>query len=158
MIIPGGENNPFLFKEFSLKYLSLLGTDWKIHTIVQTHVYRGLWLDMLMLFDSTRGTTRNLSGKTHSGKASAAVFVPLRRCLMEDLWIVYLYNKEQGMPVGRLSFTFKSQRTLLAKDLLPFLVVFLPFLQQNKNIILLRKDLAGYCCCYLLSHANNCLF
>lgn len=35
--------------------------------------------------------------------------------------------------------------------------VVLPFLQQNKNIIPLRKDLLGFCC-YLLSHANNCLF
>lgn len=68
MINLGGKNNPVLFKEFSLKYLSLLRTDWKTHSILQTHVYRGLWLDLLMLFDGTRGTIRNLGGKTHVGK------------------------------------------------------------------------------------------
>lgn len=31
---------------------------------------------------------------------------------MEDLGVVYLHNKEQGMLVGRPSFTFGSQRTV----------------------------------------------
>lgn len=81
----GGEgSNPDLFKEFSLKYFSLLGTDWKKHTILQPHIYRGLWLDFMMLFDTTRNTFRNLGGKT-LWKASAVTFFPLQSCLMEDL-------------------------------------------------------------------------
>lgn len=31
---------------------------------------------------------------------------------MEHLGVVYLYNKEQDMLVGRLSFTFRSRRTV----------------------------------------------
>lgn len=31
---------------------------------------------------------------------------------MGDLGVVYLHNKEQGMLVGRPSFTFGSQRTV----------------------------------------------
>lgn len=64
------------------------------------------------------------------------------------------------MLVGRLRLTFKSQRTVFdSKRFASFSGdVVLLFLQQNKNIIPLRKDLAGYCCPYLLSHANNCLF
>lgn len=54
--------------EFSLKYLSLLGTGCKTHTILQTHVYRGWWLDLLMQFDSTRGTSSNRGGKRRSGR------------------------------------------------------------------------------------------
>lgn len=79
---------------------------------------------------------------------------------MEDLGIVYLYNEEQSMLVGRPNFTFGSQRTVFdSKRFASFAGdVVLPFLQQNKNIIPLRKDLLGYCCCYLLSHANICLF
>lgn len=65
---PRGENNPFLYKEFSFKYLSLLGTAWKTHTILTTHIYRGLWFDVLMLFASVRGTFRNPGGKKHSRK------------------------------------------------------------------------------------------
>lgn len=79
---------------------------------------------------------------------------------MEDLGVVYLHNKEQGVLVGRPSFTFRSQRTVFdSKRFASFAGdVVLPFLKQNKNIIPLRKDLLGYCYCYLLSHANNCLF
>lgn len=79
---------------------------------------------------------------------------------MEHLGVVYLYNKEQGMLVGKPSFTFRSQRTVFdSKRFASFAGdVVLPFLQLNKNIIPLGKDLLGYCCCYLLSHAKNCLF
>lgn len=65
------------------------------------------------------------------------------------------------MLVGRPSFTFRSQRTVFdSKRFASFSGdVVLPFLQQNKNIIPLRKDLAGYCCHNLPSHGNNnCLF
>lgn len=79
-----GGSNPILFKEFLLKYFSLLGTDWKKHTILQPHIYRGLWLDFMMLFDTMRNTFRNFGGKT-LWKASAVIFFPLQSCLMEDL-------------------------------------------------------------------------
>lgn len=84
MIILGGKKQSLLFKEFEFKYLSILETDRKTHTILQAHVYRGLWLDLMMLFGCMRGTTRNLGGKA-LWKASAVVFVPLQMCLMEDL-------------------------------------------------------------------------
>lgn len=58
---------------------------------------------------------------------------------MEDLGVVYLYNKEQGMLVGRQSFTFRSQMTpkAIAKDLFPFLVMlFCLFYNRIKILVL----------------------
>lgn len=73
MRILGGKNNPFLFEEFWFEYVSILGTDQKTHAIIQAHVCRGLWLDLMMLFGSMRGTIGNLGGKA-LWKASAVVF------------------------------------------------------------------------------------
>lgn len=122
--------------------MSILGTDRKTHTIIQAHIYRGLWLDLMVLFGSMRGTIGNLGGKA-LGKASAVVFFPLQMCLMEDASIVYLYNKEQGTLAGRVRFTFRIQKTTSDNEgfdsfpvhaILPFLFFFLTAKEEYDSI------------------------
>lgn len=105
--LEGKKTNPFLYKEFSFKYLSLLGAAWKTHTILPAYIYRG-WCLMCWCYLTVWAALPGTLVERRTAESFSCCFHSSLEVPNEDLGVVYLYCKEWGMLIGRPSLIFRS--------------------------------------------------